>query len=92
MDQRNSRVTSVGAFAIRADSGLGRRLDLQRQRMLENLGLQGTELGTWFEAELLDQQEPRSLVDIQRLGLPTAPVQRQHQLTTQSLPQRVAPH
>ena len=47
------------------------------------------ELGTGVEAELLGERCPALLEHAQRVGLPARPVQREHQLAPQSLPQRM---
>ena len=44
---------------------------------------------TRFEPELLAQDVPTVLEDAQRVGLPTGPVQREHQQTAQPLAQRM---
>jgi hypothetical protein len=43
-----------------------------------------------FDAELLHQRPPSRLVDRQRLRLPSAAVQRDHQLLVEPLAQRVS--
>ena len=42
-----------------------------------------------LEAELVEQESPAAPVDLERLGLPTGAVQRQHQLAAQPLTERV---
>ena len=44
------------------------------------------------DAELAGEQVTGPAVGGQRVGLPTAPVQRQHQLAVQPLPQRMVPY
>jgi hypothetical protein len=57
----------------------------------QDLRLQGPELTPRLEAELLDGVPPAVAVDLQRVGLASAAVQREHQLTPQPLAQRVRP-
>ncbi len=51
--------------------------------------MHGREAGSGFHAQFVDQQLAGVRVDAQRLGLPAAPVQREHQQLAQSLAQRV---
>jgi hypothetical protein len=48
------------------------------------------QLGSRGQAELLAKPEIYGAVDGERLGGPAAPVQREHQLRMQRLPQRLA--
>ena len=73
-----------------AASGARRRL--QRGILLQDRALQLLQCLAWFDAELLRQHPPRLLVDGQRICLPPAPVQRDHQLLVQALAQRIGGH
>ena len=57
--------------------------------MPEDRLLQALQLLARLEPELLDEKRPPLPVGLQGLGLPTAAVQRQHQLRPQPLTQRV---
>ena len=43
----------------------------------------------WIDAELIGEQVAGTPVGGQRLGLPAAAIQRQHELAVQPLPQRI---
>ena len=51
--------------------------------------LETLELGARVEAELLSEQATTLAVDIERVGLSAAPIEREHELSAQSLPQGV---
>jgi hypothetical protein len=51
--------------------------------------LQPAQLRPRVDAQLLDQDRPGPLVGQQGIGLPTGPVQGQHELGPQPLPQRL---
>jgi hypothetical protein len=51
--------------------------------------VQRAQLRTRLDAELIDQQPPAGREDVERLGLAAGAVQREHQLPTQALAQRV---
>jgi len=59
----------------------------QRGVLREDRLLKPLERRTRFDAELVDQQLSRHLVQLQGVHLAPAPVQRQHELRTQPLPQ-----
>jgi hypothetical protein len=54
--------------------------------------LQLLEAGAGVKPEFLGQTVAQILIDVQRLGLAPAAVQRQHQLTAQALAQGVLRH
>ncbi len=58
--------------------------------MVEHLELQRGEIGPGVDAELVVEMAPDLMVRGERIGLPTAPVQRDHQQLPQPLPQRIA--
>ena len=66
-----------------------RRPELERGVLREHGALDPLELRARLEAELLDQRLARVLVDLQRLGLPTRAVEREHQLGAEALPERM---
>ena len=45
-----------------------------------------------LDPELLDERPARVLVRLERLGLPSAAVERKHQLSARPLPERVLAH
>ena len=57
--------------------------------MGEHSGVQALQGLAGVDAELIGEQVAGPAVGGQRLGLPVAPVQRQHQLAVQPLPQRM---
>ena len=68
--------------------GPGRQLQI---RLVAQHGLlQPAQVRARLEPELVDQRPPRVGVGLERLGLPAAAVQREHQLRAEPLPQRVA--
>ena len=54
--------------------------------------LEPPQLGTRLDPELIDDQLAPGAHRLERLGLPAGPVQRDHQLAAQLLPQRVLSH
>ena len=69
--------------------GLGTRRHRQCRVVAQDRGLELLEHRARFHPQLLDQLLPSFAVDVQRLDLPTGPVQRQHQACTQPLSQRM---
>ena len=59
---------------------------LKRRVLLQDRGLKPLQGRARLTAELLDQGLARRLVGGQRLGLPSAAVERDHQLSVQALP------
>ena len=68
----------------------GRRGEVEAWFLPEDGGLKGLELPTRLDPELLDEPAAGVLVRRKRLRLPTAPVQGEHQLSAQSLSERLA--
>ena len=67
--------------------GLARRREL---RILpQDPSLQLLQLRRRVEPELVGEREPRRAVDLERLGLPAAAIERKHQLAAQPLAERV---
>jgi hypothetical protein len=65
----------------------------QQSRILgENPALQLTQLFTRLDPQLVDEQRARFRVNRQRLALPPGPVERQHQLSTEPLAERIRIH
>jgi hypothetical protein len=51
--------------------------------------VQGSQLAGGLDADLLDERPARRAIGLERLGLATAPVQRQHQLAAEALAKRL---
>ena len=51
--------------------------------------MQLLQLGSWLDTDLLDQQRPCAPIRLERLGLSTGAVEREHTLSVQALAQRV---
>ncbi len=66
-----------------------RRRQLQRAVLPQDRLLELAQRWARLDPQLVDQRAPRALVRGQRFGLPTAAIQRQHQLPAQPLAQRV---
>ena len=66
----------------------GRRVD--RRVLSEDRPLELAERRPRLEAELVKQRLPGVAIDVERIGLTTRPVQRQHQLPLQALAQRMS--
>src|SRR5262249_61268730 len=62
---------------------------LERRVVAEYRRLELAERASRLDAELLDEGAPSPSVRSERVGLPTASIQREHQLGVQPLPQRV---
>jgi hypothetical protein len=62
---------------------------VQRRVLHEDRSLDALELYARLEAELVDQELPRPAIDIEALGLSSAPVQREHELRTEALAVRM---
>ena len=73
---------------LRDTSGC-RRLDIQRWVLPKDRPLQLLERRARVDSKLDDESPARILVGVQRLGLPTRPVQRSHQIHPQVLAERV---
>ena len=62
----------------------------QRGVAVENRELELLQARARVKPELLRQRAPELLVDLERLGLPTGPVQREHQLSARTFAEWVA--
>jgi hypothetical protein len=70
----------------RRSLGLGRGArEVERWILLEDLPLEHAELAPRLDAELVDEQLPGVAKHLQRVGLPTRPVQGKHELPAQAL-------
>ena len=67
-----------------------RRLRGERRVLLQDPALELTQMLRGLDAELVGELLPERLVRVERLGLAARPVERQHQLLPQPLPQGVA--
>ena len=84
---RGARCRSGGRRVVTA----GRRR-LEERILAQDCLLELLERWARVDPELLDEYAPGLLVRLQRLGLTPGPVERQHQLAPQPLPQRVLGH
>ena len=57
--------------------------------MPQNRALELGQRGARLEPQLVGELLPRGAEDVQRVGLPTRPVERQHQLTMERLTERM---
>ena len=62
---------------------------LERGILAENGLVELAQLPARLDAELVDERPSGVLVDVERLGLPTAPVEREHQQRAEPLTQRM---
>ena len=62
---------------------------LERGIVVQDRALQTLKRRTRLDAELIVERPSRALVLLQRVCLPIRPVEREHQLATQALPQRL---
>nr|WP_233151405.1 hypothetical protein [Mycobacterium lehmannii] len=62
---------------------------LKRWILLEDSCFQAAHVRAWIDTELSAEPATQSCADAERIGLPTRPVQRQHELSVQLLPKRV---
>ena len=67
----------------------GRRREVEGRVVLEDLPLERLELLAGLQPELLDEPAARRLERLERVGLATGAIQREHQLRREALPQRV---
>ncbi len=80
------RRSSAAGGPAEGASARSRALVVPEDRLFEPL-----QLGRRVDAELLDERLPCLAVRLERLGLTSRAVEREHQLAAQALPQRVAP-
>jgi hypothetical protein len=66
-----------------------RRFEVKRRFLAKDRPLELAQRRARLERQLLDQHPPGVLIGGERIGLPAAPVQRQHQLCMQMLAQRM---
>ena len=85
------RTPGAGRVALQPICGsLPLHEDVERGILSEDRLLEVLQGAARLDAELLDEHPPRLGVDLQRLGLTAAAVQRKHQLTARALTQRLA--
>ncbi len=93
---RHDRDRGQTPDAARSDGGrpvtLGRRRRIERGVLVEDRTLQPPQGRSRRHAEPLVEDAARTLVRLERLGLPTSAVQGQHLLPVGPLPQRVIGH
>ena len=65
---------------------------VQGRILREDRQLELPQLQAWLDRQLVDQQRADGAVALQRVGLPAAAVQGEHQLPPESLPQRMFGH
>ena len=82
-DERRRRCGEVAA-APAVDRDGGDRRIVREDRLLEP-----AELGSRLESQLVGEHAPRLLERLERIGLPAAAIERQHQLPPQPLPEGV---
>jgi hypothetical protein len=58
----------------------------------EHPALQLAQVPARLDTQFVNEQRARFRVDRQRLALPPGPVERQHQLSTEPLPERIGVH
>ena len=75
-----------------ADRSTGRFWRSQARVMGEDRLFELPERWRWLEAEFVDECRPRGPIGLESLGLAAAAIERQHELTTQSLTQRMLCH
>ena len=68
---------------------LGHRAAVESRILHEDRLVKLAEPAAGLDAELLDERPSRCLVGLERLGLAPGPVEAEHQLAAQTLPQRV---
>ena len=76
---------------MRLSTGISWRR-LQRGVLGQDRSFELLELATGLEPELVDQPTPRDAVALERVGLATRSVQREHQLTDKALAQGMLVH
>ena len=72
--------------------GAGRPVGVELGVVREDHALQPAQLGARLDPQLVDQHAPALAHDLQRLGLPAASVERDHQVPAQPLAQRLFGH
>ena len=79
----------AGAVPGRRRCGDGARGRRERGVVFEDGSLKRLQLGARLEAQLVHEGSPRLTVSLQRLGLATRAIEREHELTPRALPQRL---
>ena len=77
--------------ARRRDRGRGRR-PTKARGLLQQLALEGAQVGAGLDAELVDQKPPHPAVRRECVGLPAPAIQSRHQRGPQPLAERVTGH
>jgi len=67
----------------------GRRSEGERRLLVEHRPLELLERGARLDPELVDEPLPRSAVRLERFGLASRAVEREHELAAQTLAQRM---
>src|SRR5215207_11739282 len=70
----------------------GRRGMVEGRILVEDAVLQLGQARRWVDPQLIAERGAQLLVGRERLGVASLPVQRQHQLATRTLAERVARH
>ena len=83
-----ARDQPAAAKRLRSRRSRARRC-LKRRVVLEDLPLQGLQLGARLDPELVHEPAPRRAVGLERVGLAAAAVERDEQLALEPLPERV---
>jgi hypothetical protein len=89
-DERGRIVVGRGRRALgRAGLDMPGRAGAEPVVLPENRLLQLPQCGSRLDAELLDEEVSRPAVDLERVGLASRPVEREHELPPQTFSQRV---
>ena len=62
---------------------------VERRVVIEDLALEPLQLRARLDTQLVHERAPRPLIRVQRLRLSARPVEREHQLSAQTLAKRV---
>ena len=82
----------VGRLAGRARLGrYCRRLQRERRILAQDRLLERAKVAAGLDADLVDQAATSGTVTLERLALPAVAVERQHQLTSGALVERLLP-
>ena len=87
--RRRGTIQDVGVGAVSFGRGGTVTVPVQRRVLCEHRCVQAPQRLAGVDAELAGEQVADPPVGGQRVGLPAAPVQRQHQLAVQPLPHRM---
>ena len=93
---RSARASCLGSEAtegsvpfLRAERGSYAVFGVERRILAQDCLLELTQLARGIDPELVHERTPSVLIDLERLRLPTRAVEREHQLCTQPLAQRM---